>query len=785
MMIKRIVEASNLLSYVRFKWDTVNLPIQGNDVSSFCKNNIIFAENGSGKSNLIKILVGLKLNGQIDQNWDMEGQPSKLVVSIRRERNEIEYDGTIWKNNVLQKKIIIFDSEYIDRYVHSTGRVSGSSGSRDSERGKNIVYLGNFGSHNDEIEKLIKVKDHLVKRTAEMKTRNAQAIMAITPDQINEANEIYKARQAVENADPNNLEEGKSELSKIVEARDKLALALKKKAQISALQLLSKIDNKPTLKVTRLKDGKPEQYEIDVQSLFEFSVSSAVKKALKAVEHKQHFVKEGTELLESNPEHCPFCEQSIEGLPLTDSYKEIFTEEFTNSDEAVQKELRAYKNLLGVLRDVQHPNLNMLRLVEAKKYIVIDSELNSISTNESEKVLINDEISRVDNKLAKSLEKIPGSTYIKLQKIVARIDHEIEKYNQTVANVNKIITKLKDDSSDGKIDEQINRLNDQINKLEISVFFMENKTELLRLIDVHIEIIKNDDIVASLERIYQATKDEIINLFKTFVDDYYKRISEYIASLSPKMGIFDVGGRSTFDRRNTASPAQCGFSIRINGEDKLDALSEGERQVIALAYFFTMLERMSDQEQMIVVLDDPITNFDAGKRKTTSLAIANVTAPFRQLFVFTCDPLFRTYLLKQIDNRNFYYIFSSAGSSIHYVPQNLEAITSSFELDFQNIENVLGTDENIVIYGQKLRFCLETKIKEQYFGYSKDSLSEMIEQVASNSGQKFADLLANKDTILEIYSYCNTGGLAHYPRDGSTSWNELKGKINQYTSLGL
>ena len=43
----------------------------------------------------------------------------------------------------------------------------------------------------------------------------------------------------------------------------------------------------------------------------------------------------------------------------------------------------------------------------------------------------------------------------------------------------------------------------------------------------------------------------------------------------------------------------------------------------------------------------------------------------------------------------------------------------------------------------------------------------------------------NKDLILQIYSYCNTGGLAHYPKDGSTSWNELKGKIKQYLSLNL
>jgi hypothetical protein len=84
-----------------------------------------------------------------------------------------------------------------------------------------------------------------------------------------------------------------------------------------------------------------------------------------------------------------------------------------------------------------------------------------------------------------------------------------------------------------------------------------------------------------------------------------------------------------------------------------------------------------------------------------------------------------------------------------------------------------------------LRFCLETKIKEDYFGYSQDSLSSMIEQVAGKGKPKFEKLIDNKDIILQIYKYCNTGGLAHYPKDGSTSWNELKDEIKQYLNLDL
>ena len=101
------------------------------------------------------------------------------------------------------------------------------------------------------------------------------------------------------------------------------------------------------------------------------------------------------------------------------------------------------------------------------------------------------------------------------------------------------------------------------------------------------------------------------------------------------------------------------------------------------------------------------------------------------------------------------------------------------------MDNIDGSNENVVIFGQKLRFCLETKIKEDYFGYSQDNLSNMIEQVSSKGKFKFNKLIDNKNMILQIYNYCNTGGLAHYPKDGSTSWNELRNEIKQYLSLNL
>ena len=61
----------------------------------------------------------------------------------------------------------------------------------------------------------------------------------------------------------------------------------------------------------------------------------------------------------------------------------------------------------------------------------------------------------------------------------------------------------------------------------------------------------------------------------------------------------------------------------------------------------------------------------------------------------------------------------------------------------------------------------------------------MIKKVTGRNKNEFEKLFDSKEIILQIYSYCNTGGLAHYPKDGSTSWGELNDKIKQYLDLEL
>ncbi|OGM98563.1 MAG: hypothetical protein A2649_01975 [Candidatus Yanofskybacteria bacterium RIFCSPHIGHO2_01_FULL_41_26] len=673
--------------------------------------------------------------------------------------------------------------------MHSVGTDDDDTAQRRQKRGRNIVYLGNFEKYSEEIERVNSLKVAISeKNRLFLQTEQSKVVGLLTGHGIS-AEELLGKKTEIQKLNKDNLQKNKEQFTKQQTDFDKIEKNLKDKSKIASLSLLSEVKKTFNLKIDVIGEEREKEINLDPPALFSFTVSKGVQQTLHKIAHKKDFVQRGLSLLTNKMTDCPFCEQKIKNgdyAQIIKDYQEIFDENFANEENNIRTLLLKYKNILDGLRDLQPSSDNLNRLNQAKPFITAGEELPQLAITDSEKELIKTEINLVLEKDKKILDKIDGSNIEQVKTIIESANILIEKYDEAVKKINEEIKQLQKDSLAGKLDTRKEEIQKEITRLKDEIFFIENKDSFEKYFEVIKKKDKNDKIVESLERIYQALKTKIVEQFGKFVEDYFELIKGFVKEISPSMEILNINGQATYDRRNTQDPAQCGFSVKYNGEDCAGSLSEGEKQVIALAFFFADLRKHSDKNK-VVVLDDPITSFDAGKRKSTAELIQKETKDFNQLFVFTCDPLFREYCLKQITGeRNFYYIFKTKGSSsIHYAPKDKETIYASFETEFKDIESVAGSNENVVIYGQKLRFCLETKIKEDYFGYSEDKLSNMIEKVTGKGKSKFNKLIDNKDKILQIYGYCNTGGLAHYPKDGATSWNELNDKIKQYLSLEL
>ena len=90
MKIKTFSKINNAFSFSVFDWDNINPPtvrardgsIEPRD-SSFAKSNIIFAENGNGKSKLVDILKSLDSNStSIDKHRDRQGDNQEIKIFV-------------------------------------------------------------------------------------------------------------------------------------------------------------------------------------------------------------------------------------------------------------------------------------------------------------------------------------------------------------------------------------------------------------------------------------------------------------------------------------------------------------------------------------------------------------------------------------------------------------------------------------------------------------------------------------------------------------------------------
>lgn len=790
-MIKKIKKINNVFSYSFFEWDTIN-PIKGNNpndpIDIFKKNNIVFAENGNGKTNLINILK--VLNGtdsiKLEKHWDYSAENQSVVLELD---NELSFNSDNWGDiyGALKDKFIIFDKYFTEKYVHSIGLDPHNTAQRKQERGKHIIYLGNFTEYNQEINKINKLKVKINEKNSTFWNTEQEKIKNILPESLS-ITDIDEDKDTIVKVDAMKLADKQKELENQKKELEKINNAIKNQTEIEKLKILEKIELVFDFRIKEIgKDGEETTYQIDPSESFNFTVSKGVKETLSKISNKKSFIKAGLSLVDDTTENCPFCEQKIKNgelLQIIKDYQSIFDQTFLDEEEVIKNRLQKYKAVLSNLRDFQSIPSNIINLQEAQKYVGIKTSIPACSLGKEDKKIIEEEIQRVIDKEKNILNPVIGSTFEQIKNIADKAEELKKAYNKAIEEINKKINGLKTSSREGRLQERKSEIENKIKELEKDILYINHKKDFLRYFEAQNQNTKNEKVVENLEVIYQKLKEKIVKKFNDFAKEYFDLIKEYIKKISPSMEIFDVLGQGTYSRTGR-EPAQCGFNVQYNGKDCTSCLSEGERQVIALAFFFAQLKKETNKDK-IIVLDDPITSFDAGKRKSTAEVIKAETKGFDQLFVFTCDPLFREFCLKEIPNRNFYFIFcTKRSSSIHFVPQKRETIYQSFEDDFKNITNVNGSNENVVIYGQKLRFCLETKIKEDYFGYSQDNLSNMIEQVAGKGKQKFENLIDNKEAILNLYNYCNTGGLAHYPKDGSTSWNELNGKIQEYLSLNL
>ena len=293
------------------------------------------------------------------------------------------------------------------------------------------------------------------------------------------------------------------------------------------------------------------------------------------------------ELFYSNVEFCPTCLQKID-----DKYKskmlEIINEKLRDDSlKQIKKDLKEFSNeidlLVKQLQGVLDISLKYSFLTKSEK---VSSKVNDILTN-CEKI-----VDVINKKIENPYLSICYTTF-DLEDSIALLNSYIQEFNNEQQEYNKDLI-----SRDVIID-----LNNKLARVEIETELKIQKNKINEGKHIDNELLELNEKLKNL-------KNELLEL-KARKANKKIGIQEINEDLSY---IFYSNNRLKIELENEE------YVIFSRGKNvKPKDISIGERNIIALVYFFNSLKNNKNinnysNNEFLIILDDPISSFDIGNR---------------------------------------------------------------------------------------------------------------------------------------------------------------------------
>jgi wobble nucleotide-excising tRNase len=149
------------------------------------------------------------------------------------------------------------------------------------------------------------------------------------------------------------------------------------------------------------------------------------------------------------------------------------------------------------------------------------------------------------------------------------------------------------------------------------------------------------------ERDAKAESERLRNAARVALDQYRTAVfPAYEQSINDYLGRFNAGFRlAGVAPVNTRAGSSASYNVVINsvavgltangGPSFRTTLSAGDRNTLALAFFFASLEQDPDPANKIVIIDDPMTSLDEHRSLTTVEEVRGLSGRVRQVIVLS------------------------------------------------------------------------------------------------------------------------------------------------------
>ncbi|MEA3308184.1 MAG: AAA family ATPase [Chloroflexota bacterium] len=572
------------------------------------KFNIIYADNGRGKSMLAAILRSLSTGEpRIIMERHTLGSTNVPEVSLLIDNHSrAEFQNQKWSMTL--PEVEVFDAAFVSSNVYS-----GDSVELDHRRNLYRFVLGSQGvalaSQVDELDKDSRAKQ---KKIRERETEIRRHIV------------------------------GGMSVSKFLKLQPVSDTELeKKRAEIDALEESENIVSKSHLSPSTLPKVSLET----LKKLLAKSLPDISKEAERiTLEHIADYLdEEGQSWLETGFSYtksdiCPFCGASILGNNLIQAYRSYFDEAYA-----------AFKLEISEFTSSVMDTLSEKQILHTQSVITSNNTLAEFWSDyvpttypaitfekiakiwKSVRLLL---VADLNRKKASPLEKLePSQALIEMLDAYQTLQTDMEAYNVAVDAVNVLIAAKKNEVSTG----DLSRARTELRVLECRK--TRFRDSIVDLCEVY-ETLKKEK--RELDKQKKEAKKRLDKAANNLLRKYQKAINRYLMQCGAGFKIADT--KTTY----LGGKPSAGYCLEINakrvelGTSEVNAcfrntLSEGDKSTLAFAFFLARLDQDPDLSAKIVVFDDPVSSLDANRRQFTRDQIVRISKTAQQVIVLTHD----------------------------------------------------------------------------------------------------------------------------------------------------
>lgn len=751
-MIKRINRIKDVASYKDYK---------GNTINEFNQFNIIYGENGSGKTVLSKLI---SLFSEVEDPTIKED----IYTNLFSDKSEVEVlfnnnPVKIKKANFPKEKIYIFNSLFVSNYLHD-GNTPNAKRFKTSEsvvariespeikrlKDRNIELINEIG----ETEK------NGIKKSITELSKKIETSSQLIRDEWN-SKDVMKGKNIVK--PENNFVEKPRAISQIQKDIEKY---------LKELELVRKDDYSVDMEALRVIDKVIITLNFaDILGDINLVISTVAKESVtkkiqnyitqKAIENPQTWFDNGLKLLilqKYNANYtCPLCNSPIDYVldDLIVDYQGYFDETLRILNAKLDVHLIAVNKTIADIENRDEIILNKF----ISKYKDVVEEINEISFS------VLDELKNYLTTLKSEIDRKKNDYNYSSFVIVSDVLNSIDMYNQKVEEFNKnkeIMNKyLLNRISSSKLDSIIRNLfYEKFSSLVIKNTKISNPiAELNKLKES--QTVKEKEKEENLRKINEEIikmqiESENINIYLQKLN-----ITKFKVSLEDKLSIVYTEGIT----KNTLK----------------HSLSEGEKTTLAFAYFLSKMSYEVGKDKYkdyIVYLDDPISSIDEDRMFNTANLIYEEFEEIKQLFISSHSFKFLRIMnnFLKFYNRsakpanrklNSYKIRDNHGSEILNLPDDIAFFTtlyySKLQLILKFIANDAITQDEKKSIPNSVRIVLESYLSFK-FGYLKGDkygitpgMKELFEAVKREEDSVFSNLVEvdgiNKDNWKDELDY--------------------------------